>query len=238
MFLNLSSLVRAACVAAFATLAFAQTAPAPSAPAAPVLRGDAAVQSAASKGVPPRATPADYETHVQMGPYTLAAEFMGHSVPTPDSIFSNADFVTVEVALFGPADSRIRLSWQDFSMRINGKKVLVPSEPYGATFGSLKDPSYIPPETLDKEKASKGGLSTGGGGGGGASDTGNLPPIIHIPIGIERAMEQKVATAALPEGERPLPAAGLIFFRKSGKSTSIELIYSGPAGKATVPLHP
>ena len=36
-----------------------------------------------SKGLPPRATPGDYQAHTQVGKLTLAAEFMRHAVPTP-----------------------------------------------------------------------------------------------------------------------------------------------------------
>jgi hypothetical protein len=54
-------------------------------------------------------------------------------------------------------------------------------------------------------------------------------------------MEVRVEKAALPEGDRALPEAGLIFFQYRGKENginSVELIYTGPAGKAIVPLHP
>ena len=54
-------------------------------------------------------------------------------------------------------------------------------------------------------------------------------------------MEQKVQKATLPEGDRALPVAGLIFFQYHGKTQSIkslELIYDGPAGKATLMLQP
>ncbi|HWE53106.1 MAG TPA: hypothetical protein VG273_25165, partial [Bryobacteraceae bacterium] len=57
-----------------------------------------AVQSE-SKGMPPRATPGDYQAHAAIGKYTIAAEFQGHSVATPEAVFSNADFVTVEVGI-------------------------------------------------------------------------------------------------------------------------------------------
>jgi hypothetical protein len=65
--------------------------------------------------------------------------------------------------------------------------------------------------------------------------------VVHIPIEIERKWEQRVQKAALPEGDRALPEAGLIFFQYHGKTDkldSIELIYTGPAGKATLKLHP
>jgi len=58
---------------------------------------------------------------------------------------------------------------------------------------------------------------------------------------VERKMELRVQKAAVPEGDRPLPVAGLIFFSYSGKTKgihSMDLIYSGPAGKATIPMQP
>jgi hypothetical protein len=45
--------------------------------------------------------------------------------------------------------------------------------------------------------------------------------------------------AALLEGDRALPQAGLLFFQYRGKRESIksvELIYQGPAGNATLTL--
>jgi hypothetical protein len=54
-------------------------------------------------------------------------------------------------------------------------------------------------------------------------------------------MEQHVQRSAMQEGERPLPQAGLLFFLYRGKAEgirSMELIYSGAAGKATLMLQP
>ncbi len=54
-------------------------------------------------------------------------------------------------------------------------------------------------------------------------------------------MEQQVQKAALPEGDRALPQAGLIFFEYGGKLTGIrsaEFVYTGPAGKMVLPLQP
>jgi len=54
-------------------------------------------------------------------------------------------------------------------------------------------------------------------------------------------MEQRVRSAVLLEGERGLPQAGLIFFQYRGKAQSIhsvELVYTGPAGTATLTLQP
>jgi hypothetical protein len=64
----------------------------------------------------------------------------------------------------------------------------------------------------------------------------SLPPVIHIPIAITRAWEQRVQRSSLPEGERPLPQAGLIFFEHKGRTNLIDLIHNGAAGKAAIPL--
>jgi hypothetical protein len=45
----------------------------------------------------------------------------------------------------------------------------------------------------------------------------------------------------LPEGDRALPVAGLIFFQYHGKAQNMkgmELVYSGPAGTVSLPLQP
>jgi len=188
-----------------------------------------------AKGMPPRATPADYQAQAQAGAVTVAAEFTGHSVPTLQGPLSTEDFVVVETALFGSPDAQIKLSADDFSLRINGKKTPLPSLPYGMVLGSLKDPEWEPPEPAK----SKSKTSLGGGGNSDQAD--GPPPPVKIPIGVQRAMAQRVQKATLPEGDRALPLAGLIFFQYRGKTQgihSIELIYAGPAGKASLTLQP
>jgi hypothetical protein len=209
---------------AFCPCIFGQNAPASDAP-----KPDARAREA--RGLPPRAAPTEYQAHAQAGSITIAAEFDGHSVPDPQSALSTEDYVVVEVALFGPPEGHLQLSSQDFSLRINGKKMPLPAQGYAAVFKSLKDPTWAPPVPV--EPKSKGGITTGG-----QSDGGGPPPVVHIPIEVERAMQQRVQKASLPEGDRMLPAAGLIFFDHRGKSNSVELIYSGPAGKATLTLQP
>src|SRR5713226_1840770 len=71
------------------------------------------VQISEAKGLPPRAAPADYQAQAQAGGVTIAAEFKGHSVPTPQGTFSTEDFVVVETALFGPPEARAKLSNDD-----------------------------------------------------------------------------------------------------------------------------
>ncbi len=190
-----------------------------------------------SKGLPPRISPAEYQAHAQAGTVTIAAEFTGHSIATPQgNTLSTEDYLVVETGFFGPEGARLKVSADDFSLRINGKKVPLPSQPFGRMASSLKDPEWEPPA----EKKSKSGMSTGGGGGGqGQNDPPPSPP--KMPFPERRAMEQRVQKALLPEGDRALPVAGLIFFQYGGKTKgmkSLELIYEGAAGKATLKLQP
>ncbi|HTW67517.1 MAG TPA: hypothetical protein VME17_23020 [Bryobacteraceae bacterium] len=191
------------------------------------------------KGMPPRATPGDYQGHVQVGKFTIAAEFMGHAVPTPDQTVDSEDYVVVEAGLFGPPGARLTLARTDFSLRINGKKTAVPNAPLELVYHSLKDPEWQPPHTDDDDSKSKGSGLTTGGGGGGADKLPPLPP--KMPFELRRAMNLHVEHAAMEEGERALPQAGLLFFSYRGKEQgihSVELIYSGAAGNATLDLMP
>ena len=196
------------------------------------------------KGMPPRVAPTEYQAHAQAGSVTIGAEFMGHSIPTPDHTFSSEDFIVVEAGFFGAAGANLTLSRDDFMLRITGKKMPLASEPFELVMRSLKDPEWQPPETADKDKGSKGGLTTGGGGGAAdGSDLGQkLPPLPpKMPFPLKRAMELTVQRSMMEQGDRPLPQAGLLFFRYSGKPENIrglELVYSGAAGKATLELQP
>ena len=191
---------------------------------------------AEAKGMPARATPGDYQAHVQVGAMTLAAEFKGHAVPTLPNPLTSEDYVVVEIGLFGAPDAHVVLSAGDFSLRINGKKAALPTQPYGLVVGSVKDPEWVPPEP----PASKSKTSMSSGGKGDQGDSGPPAPV-KVPIEVQRAMAKSIQRAVLPEGDRTLPQAGLIFFSYRGKTkgiTSLELIYAGPAGKATLPLQP
>jgi hypothetical protein len=183
------------------------------------------------QGLPPRTSPADYQAQTSLGAITLAADFAGHGIPTADGPLSNDDYVVVEVAFFGSPGTRLPISFNDFSLRINNKKNPTPSESYERVGASVKDPEWAPPE-----KPEKGGNGILGGGG---NDSSKEPP--RPPAELRRAWSQRVRKAALANGERTLPQAGLLYFSYSGKLNgvrSLELTYAGPAGKATLDLHP
>lgn len=191
------------------------------------------------RGLPPRTTPSDYPDQGQAGKVTIAAEFQGHAIPTEQGNLTTEDYVVVETGLYGPQGSRVTLSTDDFALRINGKKAL-PSEPYGLVLGNVKDPEWVPPEP-PKPKAKN--LSIGGDEQEqeprGEAKEPAFP--VKVPLEVQRAMNQRVQKAALPEGDRVLPVAGLVFFRyggKTGKIHTLESVYKGTAGKATLTLEP
>lgn len=199
------------------------------------IAGDQAIVRAG--GLAARATPGDYQFHTQLQPasgkFSLAAELQGHSIRTLEGgPYLDDDFLAVELAIFGESGAKVPISYQDFSLRVNGKKSPIPATPYVAVFHSLKDPDWEPPE---KKKDSATTINTGGGD----AQNGDLPRLTHIPIERERAMQQRVMTVSLSEGEHPLPQAGVVFFEYHGAEKSIrsvELLYNGPAGKATLSL--
>ena len=187
--------------------------------------------------LPPRTTPADYQAQGKAGSVTIAAEFVQHSVPTPEATFTTEDYITVETALFGAAGQKLTLTPGDFSLRVNGKKQALPSQPYGLVFKSLKNPEWEMQQAAVVAQKSK----TSVGGGGDQQSDGTKPPPPKMPIEVQRAMEQKVQKASFPEGDRALPQAGFLYFEYRGNLKGVralELIYSGPAGKATIPLQP
>jgi hypothetical protein len=186
-----------------------------------------------AEGIPPRAAPTDYQFHAQAGQLTIAAEFTGHSVATPESTLNTEDYVVIEAAIYGPPGTHIKISHEDFTLRVNGKKKApLQGQPYGAVVRTLKDPELEP--TVEETK-SKTSVSTGGGGGGGNEP----PPPYRVPDALRHEYSQRLQKLSLPEGDRALPQAGLIYFVYRGRTDklqSIELTYSGPAGQATLSL--
>jgi len=188
------------------------------------------------RGLPPRATPADYQAQAQVGGMTVAADFVGHFVPTLQGNLSTEDYVVVETGMFGPPEAHIKLFLGDFSLRINGKKTALPGQPYGMVIKSLKDPDWEPPAAAESSSKSKTNIT--GGGGGQSKDP---PAPVHIPSEVQRAMQHRIQKASLPEGDRTVPVAGLIFFQYSGRTQcirSIELIYNGSVGNVALELRP
>jgi len=198
----------------------------------------------------PRTKPSDYPVQAPLGDFTIAAEYLVHSIPTPGGVLVTDDYLVVEVAFFGPKPSRLKLSNEDFAMRINGRKDPTGAQSPALVIGTLKTPGW---------PRATGGAGIGNGsiifGPGAIPQFPGDPPVRNIPPspvppapspgGIEKEqqmpVEERVERASLQQGEQKLPSAGLIYFPYSGKTKSLrslELIYEGSAGKATLKLLP
>lgn len=183
-------------------------------------------------GIPPRNAPTDYAAQAKVGNVTIAADFDEHGIPTPDGLLSTENYVVVELAVFGPQGTRVPISFSDFSLRVNGKKNPIQAEPFERAGASVKDPEWAPPEKPEKSSST----SINGGGG---NEPAAPPP--GPPAELRRAWAKRVMKSAWAEGERPLPRAGFLYFPYGGKGKgirSLELIYSGAAGKARLNLMP
>lgn len=189
----------------------------------------------APQGTGARSAPTEYQAHAQAGTMTIAADYIGHFVPTPEKNLTTDDYVTVEAGVFGPPGAHLTLSPNDFSLRINDKKTPLPAQPGTVVGHSVKDPDWVPPGAEEDKKKGQAGLHSGT-----KQDEETLSKP-HPPPELIHAMAVDVKKAALAEGDRPLPQGGLLYFEYHGRDKSVhsvELIYNGPAGQATLTLQP
>jgi hypothetical protein len=197
----------------------------------------------------PRTKAADYPVHVQLDAVTVAAEYLVHSLPTPQGTLIATDYLVVEVAFFGPPMSRLRMSPDNFVLRINGRRDPLPTQPPGMVSQSIKYPNEHPGLTAVGSVSSGDGTVTVGprpppsqfpGDGKDRQPTGQ-PPVTIVEKENQDTIEARVQNASLPEAEKPLPRSGLIYFPFRGKIKnihSLELMYEGTMGKAVLKLLP
>lgn len=208
----------------------------------------ATVTLVAAQGTEPKTAASDYPVHVQLESVTLAAEYLVHSLPTPKGTLVTNDYLVVEAAFFGPMYSRLKMSPDNFSLRINGKGEPLTTEPAGMVAQSIKFPGVRPHlETTGSVSAGDGTVSVGPRppqsrfpGDGNERLPANQPATIS-EVNQENAVEYRVQAASLPEGEHSLPRSGLLYFFYRGKTKnihSVELLYNGPMGKASLKLLP
>jgi hypothetical protein len=174
-----------------------------------------AVTSLRAQGSPLKTSPTDYPAHIQLDNVTLAAEYLVQSLPTSSGSLVAHDYLVVQAAFFGPAQSRLQISASQFSLRINGRGLPIPTELPGIVAGSIN--------SFGNDRVPS---STSG-------------PLVPQEQG--ESVEHRVQSVSLAEGQRSLPSVGIIFFPYRGKLKSIhslELLYNGSMGKATLKLLP
>ncbi|HVO97266.1 MAG TPA: hypothetical protein VMT15_04330 [Bryobacteraceae bacterium] len=198
----------------------------------------------------PRTKATDYPVHVQMETVTLAAEYLVHSLPTPTGPLLASDYLVVEVAFFGPAFSRLKMSPDQFTLRVNGHGAPLSTQLPGMVAGSIK----FPKSTAHPSLTGTAGVGDGNGQvvvgprpppsqfpGDGRDRTASTQPITQVQKEQEDTVDYRVQNASLPEGEHSLPRSGLIYFLFRGRTKgihSLELFYNGPMGKTALKLLP
>jgi hypothetical protein len=208
----------------------------------------AAAGIAVAQGTEPKTAPSDYPVHVQMEAVTMAAEYLVHSLPTTKGTLVANDYLVVEAAFFGPLYSRLKMSPDNFLLRINGRGEPLTTDAPGMVAQSIKFPGMRPHlETTGSVSAGDGTVTVGPrppasrfpGDGNDRTAPGQGPTVTEVNQ--ENSVEYRVQAASLPEGEHSLPRSGLLYFFYRGKTKnirSVELFYNGPMGKASLKLLP
>jgi len=205
----------------------------------------------AAQGTAPKESAQEYTAHAALDKASLGAEYLVHSFSSGRDMYIAKDYLVVEVAVFPAKGASFDVNDGQFVLRVNGHKQEL--SPQGAQFvaESLKHPdnssglhsveqvgpwvmgmprptSPFPgdPNAQPQRQPPQAPTDT-------ASDRGDVekqPSVSPAELAVE---------AALPEGSCHSPTSGFLYFPYRGKVShihSLELIYSGPAGAATVSL--
>ncbi len=205
--------------------------------------------AALAGGLDPRPKAQDYPHQAALATAMLGVEYHGRAFDAKDGSFLAQDYLIVEAALF-PSGDPLAFSPSHFRLRLNGKQPeLLPVTP-GTVALSIRNPDHY---------EQRPGLVAGGGVGGGQVVLGRPRPAERFPgdpearipaggAGSTQAVTPDSLAKAAEAAERfglsridapPAGAAGLVYFYWRGKHArlkKIELIYDGPAGRATLRL--
>src|SRR5437870_2882930 len=174
---------------------------------------------ALAQGTKPKATAEAYPVHASIGNIDVGAEYLVHYVPVASGGVVTNDHLVVEVALFGPSVTRMMLTYEDFSLFIDGSKRAIGAQPpFAVLSASRRDQLPTGPRI---------------------GSAGRLPspyPRTGPTVSTRRAdpgttEDDEVSHVAMPVGEQTLPVSGVLFFPHKGKVDrikSLELVYEGP----------
>jgi hypothetical protein len=171
-----------------------------------------------------RKSPSEYPAQGKGQDLEVGADYTVRQFLADGHAISIEDYLLVEVGVFPEGETNVNL--QRFTLRVNGKNLLVPQTP-GIVAGSLKYPDWSSKPTLEA--------------GVGPVILGRRQPVARFPGDrretvpqrepIARESETKpidytelLARAALPEGRTKRPVAGYVFFAFDGKLKSIRTV--------------
>jgi len=201
----------------------------------------------------PKDKASDYPADAAAGNVSIGAECLVHSIPAGNQTLVAPDYLVVEVALFPGKEEPVEIRGNSFMLRVNGKKLTLSSDAPGFVAASLKYPDWqMHPRTEASASVGDAGVALGRppavGRFPGDPTTSRLPrPPQAPPPDDRRGIEQEeperaedvIARTALPDGVVWKPVSGFVYFPYKGKAKalkSVELIYEGKAGNATLKL--
>jgi hypothetical protein len=193
----------------------------------------------AQYGTTPKPKPADYPVQARAGDLTIAAEYLLHSLPTPNQSFVVPEHLVIEIAVYPSRPQPFEISSGMFTLRVNGKKDELHAQAPEMVAASLKYSDWNSRRNL---QVGAGPVIFGGPQAterfpGDRRPTENRLPQppkapTETPGGVERPEPETAAEAvvesAFPDGKATGPVSGYLYFefKKKPKSIkSLELIY-------------
>ena len=205
-------------------------------------------------GANPKPKASEYPAHAALAKLALGAEYLVRSFSGRQQTFATQDHLVVEVAVYPSPGEKLALSHGHFSLRLNGNKQVLAPVSAGFVAASLKYPDWERRPRLE-------GIAGAGDRGvilgrpvpterfpGDPSGRSRLPAPPQAPEsdprgGYERPPQVRpediLVEFELPSGDLSGPVAGYLYFYYKGKTKpirSVELLYQGPAGAATLKL--
>lgn len=210
-----------------------------------------------AEGTNPKDKPEDYRAMAKVDGRTIAADYLTRTffgdVEGKGQGFWAQDYLIVEVAIYSDSNDRQTIHAGSFTLRLNGKKdALLPQAP-NFVAASLRYPDWRMRPTMEATA----GVGDSGVILGRPPATGRFPgdqrpaeqrlprrpeapqaasPVESRPV---QTADQAALDRALPEGEKVLPLSGYLYFPYTGKVKkikSVELLYQGSGGSATLKL--
>lgn len=197
----------------------------------------------------PRAQPSDYPVQAVLAHATVAAEYGSRAISQPNDSYYVGNYLVVEVAFFPEKGPPIPVAAHEFRLRLNRAARELLAQPPGLVAGAIRNPGW---EQYH-------GVQAAGGVGPAVVVMGGPPRVERFPGDPEarrptqpKAPDQRadkpsatqsaseaVEKYAFQDGPASGARSGLLYFHWEGKVKnlkSIELVYDGVAGKATLKL--
>ncbi len=191
----------------------------------------------------------DYPVHVEAARGNIGAEYFGRAYDGAGGSFYAEDYLVIEVALYPEKGAPMKLAPGDFRLRLNGATREWMPVTSGTVAVAIRQPG------LDRTRP---GVVMGGGVGPGVIVMGGPRTVERFPgdpqtrgpsrpgtgqpekpDGVEMGAKAAQALALESMAVDGAGGSGLLYFHWRGKVRDlkrIELIYDGPAGRASVRL--